>query len=919
MKITLDWNEYINVARQTIAEGCVLLENKNQVLPLKENSSVAIFGRIQNHYYKSGTGSGGMVNVSKVYNIVEGLENSGKVKINQNLQKIYQQWEIEHPYDEGIGWGAERWSQDEMPLSEEIVSNAALESENAIVIIGRTAGEDKDNTISQGSFLLTETEIDMLEKVRKNFKKMIVLLNVGNIIDMSFVKKISPDAVMYVWQGGMIGGLGTADVLTGKINPSGKLSDTIAYNISDYPSSKYFGNPNENNYSEDIFVGYRYFETFAKDKVLYPFGYGLSYSKFCINSQNVKIDEKNQKINLQVQVQNQSEIPGKEIVQIYVKSPCGLLGKPEKVLVDFEKTKLLSQNENQILEFSIPFENFASYDDSGITSHKSAFVLEKGEYFIFVGNDVRSAKQIFSFKIEDLIVIKQCEQALAPISSFERIHFTQNNEIIMEKVPLQQENPENRRKNSLPKEIIQTSQKNIKLSDVYYKKAELKDFIAQFSDEDLSCIIRGEGMGSSLVSPGTASALGGVSPNLREVFGIPAVCCDDGPSGMRLDCGAKAFSLPIGTMLACTFNKDLVKNLYKFVGYEMAANHVDCLLAPGMNIHRNPLNGRNFEYFSEDSFLTGKMGAAVIQGLQSANVTGTIKHFCANNQETNRYAQNSIVSERALREIYLKGFEIAIKAGADSVMTTYGLVNNLYTAGSYDLNTTILRKEWNFEGIVMTDWWAAICKKENSASKTDFSCMIKAQNDLYMCCPDGSRNASGDNTLDSLKNGDLTRAELQRSAINICRFVLKTNAMKRLLKIDDEITIVSRPKNEDDVNLENLKFKILEKTSEFDLTYQECKANTNYVFPFDVQNKGTYKVSLVGNSSLGELAQIPCTFFITGIPISTFTFNGTNGKDVSITREIKFKERFCVCRIFVATNGLNLKNIKLTYLNDDIS
>lgn len=189
MKIILDWNEYINVARQTIAEGCVLLENKNQVLPLKENSSVAIFGRIQNHYYKSGTGSGGMVNVSKVYNIVEGLENSGKVKINQNLQKIYQQWENEHPYDEGIGWGAERWSQDEMPLSEKIVSNAALESENAIVIIGRTAGEDKDNTISQGSFLLTETEIDMLEKVRKNFKKMIVLLNVGNIIDMSFVKK----------------------------------------------------------------------------------------------------------------------------------------------------------------------------------------------------------------------------------------------------------------------------------------------------------------------------------------------------------------------------------------------------------------------------------------------------------------------------------------------------------------------------------------------------------------------------------------------------------------------------------------------------------------------------------------------------------------------------------------------------------
>lgn len=919
MKVVLDWNDYVNVARQTISEGCVLLENKNNVLPLKENSSVAIFGRIQNHYYKSGTGSGGMVNVSKVYNIVEGLEESGKIKINQNLRKIYQQWENEHPYDEGIGWGAERWSQDEMPLSQEIASDVAKESEIAIAIIGRTAGEDKDNSVSQGSFLLTETEIDMLEKIRKNFKKMIVLLNVGNIIDMSFVEKINPDSVMYVWQGGMIGGLGTADVLTGKVNPCGKLTDTIAFNIEDYPSYKYFGNPNENNYSEDIFVGYRYFETFAKNKVLYPFGYGLSYTDFAIKPYSADIDKKNQKIELKISVENQGLVSGKEVVQIYVQSPNGLLGKPEKVLVDFEKTKLLQPEEHQILDFSIPFDSFASYDDSGITNHKSAFVLEKGLYTVFIGNDVRSASPNISFSLDDLIVIKQCEQALAPISEFERMHAKNDGTFTMEKVPLQQENPEIRRKNSLPKEITQTSQNKITLSDVYYNKADIKDFVAQFSDDDLSCIIRGEGMGSSLVSPGTASALGGVSKNLRENFGIPAVCCDDGPSGMRLDCGAKAFSLPIGTMLACTFNRELVKKLYKLLGREMAANHVDCLLAPGMNIHRNPLNGRNFEYFSEDPFISGKMGSAVIQGLQSANVTGTIKHFCANNQETNRYAYNSIVSERALRELYLKGFEIAIKDGADSVMTTYGLVNHLYTAGSYDLNTTILRKDWNFEGIVMTDWWASICRKENSDSKTDFSCMVKAQNDLYMCCPDGSKNASGDNTLDSLQNGDLTRAELQRSAINICKFVLKTNAMKRLLKIDDEITVINQPKNKDDINLENLKFEMIGKSSEFDLTYQECKANTNYVFPLDVQNKGTYEVTLTGNSSLSELAQIPCTFFTTGIPISTFTFNGTNGKDVSITRQIKFRERFCVCRVFVATNGLNLKNIKLTYLNDDIS
>lgn len=919
MQIVLDWKKYEDVARQAVAEGCVLLKNKNQTLPLAEGSSVSIFGRIQNHYYKSGTGSGGMVNVDKVYNIVEGLELSKKVKINQNLQKIYEDWEKTHPFDEGIGWGSEPWSQEEMPLTQEIVSGAAKESEIAIVIIGRTAGEDKDNSISKGSYLLTDAENDMLQKVRNAFKKMVVLLNVGNIIDMSFVEKINPDSVMYVWQGGMIGGLGTADVLTGKVNPCGKLTDTIAFNIEDYPSYKYFGNPNENKYCEDIFVGYRYFETFAKNKVLYPFGYGLSYTDFSINTRSASVDKKNQKIYLKIEVENQGLVSGKEVVQIYVQSPNGLLGKAEKVLVDFEKTKLLQPEEHQIIEFSIPFENFASYDDGGITNHKSAFVLEKGNYGVFVGNDVRSANPDFSFLLDDSIVLKQCNQALAPNCDFERMHAKNDGTFTMEKVPLQDENPSERRKKNLPAEIPQNFATKITLSDVFYKKADIKDFVAQFSDDDLSCIIRGEGMGSSLVTAGTASALGGVSPKLRNEFGIPAVCCDDGPSGMRLDCGAKAFSIPIGTMLACTFNRELVKNLYKLLGLEMASNRVDCLLGPGMNIHRNPLNGRNFEYFSEDPFVTGEIGSAIVQGLQSSDVNGTIKHFCANNQETNRYAHNSVVSERALREIYLRGFEIAIKKGANSVMTTYGLVNGCYTASSYDLNTTILRNEWKFSGIVMTDWWAAICRKEGNPNKTDFASMIHSQNDLYMCCPDGSKNVSGDNTLESLKNGELSRSELQRSAINVCSFAMNSNAMKRFLKIADEITIINRPKNNDDIDLKDVKFQVLEKSAEFDLTYQKSNANTNYVFPFDVKNTGTYEVTLTGSSELGKLAQISCTFFITGIPISAFIFNGTEGKDVSVTRQIKFKERFSSCRLFVASNGLELKNMKIRYLNDDIS
>ena len=313
MKITLDWNEYKETACQAIGEGCVLLENKNNDLPLKHNTTVAVFGRIQNYYYKSGTGSGGKVNVNKVYNIVEGLELSGEVVINKNLQKIYADWEKENPYDEGLGWGQERWSQDEMPLTEEIVSKIAAESEVAIVIIGRTAGEDKDNSVTKGSYLLSDEECNMLAKVRAGFKKVVVLLNVGNIIDMSFVELYKPDSVLYVWQGGMYGGIGAANVLTGKINPSGKLTDTIAASISDYPSDKWFGNLEGNTYSEDIYVGYRYFESFAKDKVRYPFGYGLTYSDFAINCNSVEVNTCDKKIKVSLCVENPGNFNAKEV------------------------------------------------------------------------------------------------------------------------------------------------------------------------------------------------------------------------------------------------------------------------------------------------------------------------------------------------------------------------------------------------------------------------------------------------------------------------------------------------------------------------------------------------------------------------------------------------------------------------------
>lgn len=750
MERILDWNKYLDTAAKMVSEGIVMLKNENNALPLDADKEVAVFGRIQFHYYKSGTGSGGMVNVTKVVNILDGLIDNG-VKVNEKLLDTYRKWDKENPFDLGEGWGGEPWSQKEMLLDEGLVKETAKSCETAIVIIGRTAGEEQDNRLEAGSYLLSDDEIAMLTVVRENFKKVVLLLNVGNIIDMTDINRIAPDAVLYVWQGGMTGGKGTADVLTGRVSPSGKLPDTIAYKASDYPSDANFGREeNRDIYAEDIYVGYRYFETFAKEKVLYPFGFGLSYTAFEIKTEKAEITEG--AVKLSVSVKNIGSYKGKEVIEVYCEAPQGRLGKAARVLCGFEKTRELPPQEEQVVEIAVDIAKLASYDDSGVTGNKSCYVLEAGEYKFYVGSDVRSAEYACSFEQGEDLVTERLTQSLAPVESFERIKPVCEGgafSIGREAVPVSKVDESARRLEKLPKEIAYTGDKGIKLWDVKNGKNTMDEFIAQLSDYDLSCIIRGEGMGSPRVTAGTASAFGGVSENLNG-FGIPAGCCSDGPSGMRLDCGTKAFSLPNGTMIASSFNKELTSELFAFMGLEMAANKVDCLLGPGMNIHRHPLNGRNFEYFSEDPFLTGKMASAELKGMAGAGVTGTIKHFCANNRETNRHFIDSVVSERALREIYLKGFEIAVKeGGASSVMTTYGRVNGLWTAGNFDLNTVILREEWGFKGFTMTDWWANINVRGKEPDKTDFAAMARAQNDVYMVCPDGEKN--DDNTLAALE------------------------------------------------------------------------------------------------------------------------------------------------------------------------
>ncbi len=908
MKKTLDWNKYLETAVETVAEGIVMLKNNNSTLPLKKDEIISVFGRIQLHYYKSGTGSGGMVNVSRVVGITDGLLESG-VKLNEELLDIYKKWDSENPYDLGTGWGGEPWSQKEMPLDDETVKNAAEKGSTAVVIIGRTAGEEQEVTLTEGSYYLTDLERDMLKKVRDNFEKVVVLLNVGGLIDIEYIEKIGVDALLYVWQGGMVGGTGTAAVLTGNVSPSGKLPDTIAYSIEDYPSHPYFGDLNSNRYVEDIYVGYRYFDTFAPEKMRYPFGFGLSYTTFEIVAEKAEtlFNDDKYGVRYEVTVTNTGNYSGKEVVMLYVQLPQGNLGHPKKILCGFEKTRILASNESQTLVIDVWLNDIAVYDDSGVTGNKNCWVLEKGDYNFFI----ERAEKIYghTISVDKTTVVEKCRQALAPVEQFERmkpLHTEKGVKIGFEPVPLSEIDEPARRMAQLPDEIPYTGDKGIKLADVYYGKNTLDEFIAQLSDEELSCIIRGEGMGSPRVTAGTASAFGGVADCLTK-YGIPAVCCSDGPSGMRLDCGTKAFSLPNGTMIASTFNKELTERLFEFMGLEMAVNKVDCLLGPGMNIHRHPLNGRNFEYFSEDPFLTGMMAAAELRGLHTSGVTGTIKHFCGNNQETNRHFIDTVASERALREIYLKGFEIAVKQGsADSIMTTYGKVNGVWTAGNYDLNTIILRDEWGFEGISMTDWWANINRRGNAPDKRDFAAMAMAQNDLYMVCADGGKN--GDNTLESISNGDLLRCEIQRNAKNICGFILGTNAFKRTVGECDEVEIINRSADEMPSE-EPVVFYEVNESFTLDLGGVKSEKGKSYSFALALNYPGWYNVTITASSEQGELAQIPLTIFTMGTANAMFTWNGTGGKPVSFTKEIPFFSHFTAVRLYFAQSGLDLISI----------
>ncbi|MBE6763389.1 MAG: beta-glucosidase [Ruminococcaceae bacterium] len=864
-----------SLCRRVAAEGAVLLKNDGNVLPLVKGSRLAVFGRAQTFYYKSGTGSGGLVHIEKEPVVIESLKENTDLVLDDALMKLYDTFVAEHPFDDGGGkWAGEPWFQEEMPIAEEDVRAAASRNDAALIVLARTAGEDHDNADEAGSYRLTAQEERLLSLVSTHFERVIVALNVGNMIDTSFTARYPVSALMYIWQGGMEGANAFADLLSGKAYPCGKLTDTAAWRIEDHPSDANFGSTERNIYAEDVYVGYRYFETFDKDAVQYPFGFGLSYTTF---ETTACASEQDGVVTVTATVTNTGDRAGKETVQVYLKTPCGKLGTPARQLAAFAKTAELAPAQSQTLTLRFALADTAAYDDSGVTGHRSCYVLEQGDYTVFVGSDVRAASAVLTVTREELTVVKALEEVMAPTIGFDRMCAVEENGERVKgigKVTPATVDLTARIEARRPAALAYTGDKGIKLKDVYDRNATLDSFVAQLSDADLAALACGEGMNSPKATPGTGGALGGQTESL-SAFGIPVCCVTDGPSGVRLDSGEQASSIPNGTLLACTWDAALVEELYSHIGEELRFYHVDALLGPGINIHRHPLCGRNFEYFSEDPYLTGTLAAAVTRGVASKGAFATIKHFCGNNQETNRYGSETVVSERALREIYLRPFELAVKNGENVlIMTAYNPVNGYWTASHYDLTATVLRGEWGFDNFVMTDWWAKCNLHQGEDGNGGLlQAMIRAQNDVYMVCADAATKSQS--ILEGLASGYITRGELQQCAKTICNWILRSITFEEYL---ERGCVPKYPIVRSDADMTAV------------ATLEDPSVDTAYEATL---RQGATSVTMSIRSDTDVLAQTPVTVRVGDVTV-TVSVCGTEGSFVDVKRFIEIpKDGVC--------------------------
>ncbi len=713
--------KHIDLARRAATEGIVLLKNNNNILPLKKGTKVAIFGKAQIDYVHVGGGSG-YVFSDYVTNIYEGLKQKQNIDIFDPLSLYYQDY-VEKVYKEtedGGQYSGKSGKFDETDIPEELLSSAKEFTDTAIITLCRFSqeGSDRKNDGTDFYFGLSLKEMEMVKTVTENFENVILLLNTGAMIDTSwFANNDKVDAALMIWQGGMEGGLATADILVGDETPSGKLVDTCAASFDDYPSSATFHESEDYvKYTEDIFVGYRYFETIpgAKEKVIYPFGFGLSYTDFEIKNASAKLD--GDKIYVTCDVKNVGKLPGKEVVQVYYGVPSKKITNPKRQLCAFLKTSLLAPNETETLVMSFDVFDMASYDDTGIIE-KSAYVMEAGVYKFFLGNNVRDAKELeYKYELSEDTVTEKLTEYLKPTFLGKRL--TASGEYVdvpnceyspktfdctykNEYKPL--DSSEEASANELGAVSVSYGETK-KLIDVANGEISLDNFISQLDNRELIHLLGGQ--------PHTGVANTAGMGNLKK-YGIPNAMTVDGPAGVRISpsTGITTTTFPVATMLAATWNLELVEAVGVAGAKEAKENNLAIWLTPALNIHRSPLCGRNFEYYSEDPYISGKMAAAMVRGIQSQHIVATPKHFACNNKEIKRKFSDSIISERAIREIYLKGFEICVKESDPKlIMTSYNLINGVYASESTELLEGILRREWGFRGLVTTDWVNAASK-----------------------------------------------------------------------------------------------------------------------------------------------------------------------------------------------------------------
>ncbi len=826
-------------ARAAAVQCTVLLENDG-TLPFERPCKIALYGNGARATVRGGTGSG-EVNARRTVCVEEGLKSAGFVITTEDWLNRYDEVrkQAKNDYNEllarleketGVPAAIHsfRHAFQEPPIPE-VAEADNSGADTAVYVLSRDSGEGRDSFCEKGDYLLSDTEKAALTALAKNYAHVVVVLNIGGIIDIKSIRETEGiSSILLMGQLGNLGGEALADVLLGKETPSGKLTDTWAKDYEDYPSSKNYshnnGDVNDEYYTEGIYVGYRYFDTFDVEPE-YCFGYGRSYTSFDTETVSVKVE--NGSVFVNVKVKNTGDTySGKEVVQVYVSAPEGELEKPYQELAGFAKTGKLKPNDTETVTVTFTVSSLASYDEK-----RAVWVLEEGDYILRVGTSSRDTAEEGILRLKEEIIVEQLKNQMTAKEPIEELTAESIGTIYEGEIPSERiftvSAADISTKQVIYKEILpepyQTDvTETITLQDVLEKRHTIEELTAQLTPEELTALCVGricrDERGQTIIGAASFSvpgAAGETTDELVESRGIPTIVLADGPAGLRLephfitdeageylggwgnmvstlkerpkdkkvvDYYQYCTAIPIATSLAQSWDMELIEDMGRLVGKEMKEFGITLWLAPGMNIHRNPLCGRNFEYYSEDPLLSGKCAAADTKGVQSYPGVGTtIKHFAANNQEDNRMFGNAHVSERALREIYLKGFEIAVKESQPlSLMSSYNLLNGIHTANARELLTAIAREEWGFEGVIMSDWLTTssmgeVFGKSMKYAKSSAAMCINAGNDLIM--PGGEEDLT--EILNSYYGRDeavagiVTLRHLQECALRVLKTILK--------------------------------------------------------------------------------------------------------------------------------------------------